>query len=122
MIFFTFIGLVAVVSIITVLFLLTLETFKNKRALKWFRIGDEVKKKGLVIPTTGIIISINHNKRELLILQIEHGWEPIFNKVSPAEYVPTGVTYSREELKRHIPAIEALYSKKARRIIDKLTK
>ncbi|MGJ6852989.1 hypothetical protein ACSDOQ_09595 [Listeria monocytogenes] len=114
------VGIITICAIVTVLLILTLETFKDKRALKWVRIGDEVKEKGLILPTMGIVISINYSKRELHIIQLNEECIPLINKVRPAEYKPTGVTYSREELKRRIPEIEECYYKNAEKEAEKI--
>lgn len=112
-IFFALIGLVTVVSIITVLFLLTLEYFKNKRALKWVRIGDEIKQMGDIFPHKGIVIYIDRNKRDLIMLKSDYGTGYFLKTVKPSNYEPTGKTYSKKELKELIPEISKRLHKEA---------
>ncbi|EAC6655651.1 preprotein translocase subunit YajC [Listeria monocytogenes] len=113
MIFFTFIGLVAVVSIIPILLSATLVSFKNKRALKWVRLGDEIKQVGEIFPHRGIVISIDKQKRKLIILKSEYSEGYFLKKVQPGDYEPTGKTYSKEELKELIPEISKRLHKEA---------
>ncbi|MBC1832291.1 preprotein translocase subunit YajC [Listeria seeligeri] len=111
--FFTFIGFFTIVICFSFGIPLLWERIKNKKALKWVRIGDEIKQVGAIFPYKGIVIFIDRYKRDLIILKSDYGTGYFLKTVKPGDYVPTGKTYSKKELKELIPEISKRLHKEA---------
>ncbi|EUJ22667.1 hypothetical protein MFLO_16244, partial [Listeria floridensis FSL S10-1187] len=96
MAFFTFIGFFTIGISLSFGILLLWERIKNKNALKWIRIGDEIEEVGVVLPHKGIVLFIDRDSRDVVMLKSNNDEGYFLKTVKPGGYVPTGKTYSRE--------------------------
>lgn len=113
MAFFTFIGFFTIGISLSFGILLLWERIKNKNALKWIRIGDEIEEVGVVLPHKGIVLFIDRDSRDVVMLKSNNDEGYFLKTVKPGGYVPTGKTYSREESKEFIPEISNRLHKEA---------
>lgn len=88
------------------------ERVVNRRAIKYFRVGDHVKNESILSLSKGIVLFLDYEDSKLLILVNHHEkvqgltTDYFIKSVDPSDYVPTGKTYSREELIAYIPKIK----------------
>lgn len=95
----------------------------KKKAIKYFRVGDHVKDKSLGL-TKGIVLLLDYDDGTLLILVNYHEsvqgltTDYFIKSVDPSDYIPTGKTYSREELIEYIPKIKEYLDDEARQDLE----
>ncbi|EAC9862491.1 preprotein translocase subunit YajC [Listeria monocytogenes] len=107
------IGILAVASLFTLILIFIFDRYKNKRALRDLRIGDEIKEKG-VFPVYGVVVQINDTSQEVVLLCSSRG--RIFRTVKPGDFIKTGLHFTVEELNKH----RSVYSKRLYKEADEL--
>ncbi|HAB0009539.1 TPA_asm: preprotein translocase subunit YajC [Listeria monocytogenes] len=108
------IGILAVASLFTLILIFIFDRYKNKRALRDLRIGDEIKEKGSIIPVYGVVVNINDTSQEVVLLCSSRG--RLFRTVKPGDFIKTGLHFTVDELNKN----RSGYSKKLYKEADKL--
>lgn len=62
------IGILAVASLFTLILIYIFDRYKNKRALRDLRIGDEIKDQGGIITEYGVVVQIYSTSQEVVLL------------------------------------------------------
>ncbi|EAF9608463.1 preprotein translocase subunit YajC [Listeria monocytogenes] len=92
------IGILAVASLFALIFIFIFDRYKNKRALRDLRIGDEIREKG-VFPVYGVVVQIYSTSQEVVLLCPSSG--RLFRTVKPGDFIKTGLHYTVEELNKN---------------------
>ncbi|CUL63521.1 preprotein translocase subunit YajC [Listeria monocytogenes] len=108
------IGILAVASLFTLILIFIFDRYKNKRALRDLRIGDEIKDKGGIIPVYGVVVQIYSTSQEVVLLCLSGGH--LFRTVKPGDFIKTGFHFTVTELNEH----RSDYSKKLYKEADEL--
>ncbi|AIA64388.1 hypothetical protein QLX41_gp147 [Listeria phage LMTA-94] len=108
------IGILAVASLFALVFIFIFDRYKNKRALRDLRIGDEIKDKGGIITEYGVVVQIYSTSQEVVILCLSGG--SLFRTVKPRDFTKTGFHFTVTELNEH----RSDYSKKLYKEADEL--
>ncbi|EKF1562758.1 preprotein translocase subunit YajC [Listeria monocytogenes] len=108
------IGILAVASLFTLILIFIFDRYKNKRALRDLRIGDEIKEKGGIIPVYGVVVQIDDTSQEVVLLCSSRG--RLFRTVKPGDFIKTGLRFTVTELNEY----RSDYSKKLYKEADEL--
>ncbi|EAE9670799.1 preprotein translocase subunit YajC [Listeria monocytogenes] len=108
------IGILAVASLFTLILIFIFDRYKNKRALRDLRIGDEIKEKGGIIPVYGVVVQIDDTSQEVVLLCSSGG--RLFRTVKPGDFIKTGLRFTVTELNEY----RSDYSKKLYKEADEL--
>ncbi|EAD0548002.1 preprotein translocase subunit YajC [Listeria monocytogenes] len=93
------IGILSVASLFTLILIYIFDRYKNKRALRDLRIGDEIKDKGGIITEYGVVVQIYSTSQEVVLLCSSGG--RLFRTVKPGDFIKTGFHFTVTELNEY---------------------
>ncbi|EAD1385371.1 preprotein translocase subunit YajC [Listeria monocytogenes] len=108
------IGILAVASLFTLILIFIFDRYKNKRALRDLRIGDEIREKESFTLLQGIVVHIDNTRKEVVLLCLDG--RCLFRTVNPGNFIKTGLRFTVTELNEY----RSDYSKKLYKEADEL--
>ncbi|EAK9414811.1 preprotein translocase subunit YajC [Listeria monocytogenes] len=108
------IGILSVASLFTLILIFIFDRYKNKRALRDLRIGDEIREKESFALLQGIVVHIDNTRKEVVLLCLDG--RRLFRTVKPGNFIKTGLRFTVAELNEY----RSDYSKKLYKEADEL--
>ncbi|EHS1874587.1 preprotein translocase subunit YajC [Listeria monocytogenes] len=108
------IGILSVASLFTLILIFIFDRYKNKRALRDLRIGDEIREKESFTLLQGIVVHIDNTRQKVVLLCLDG--RRLFRTVKPGNFIKTGLRFTVTELNEY----RSDYSKKLYKEADEL--